>query len=151
MTMGRRIRQVALALFAITVTLLTAQRAWAERCFNRTTEGRYSVVGDGYLSTGPNTPLVPAKILSIVTADANGNYAGTGTLVIGGQILVQQVFGTQQLNADCTGTITYKQTLGGQPAPDIVFTFVVSDHGNRIDGLSLDPGSVFSAVLRRLD
>jgi hypothetical protein len=109
------------------------------------------VVGDGFLSTGPNSPLVPAKLLSVVTADANGNYKGTGTIVVGGQFFTQQVFGTQQLNEDCTGTITYKQTLNGQPAPDISFTFVVSDHGNRIDGLSLDPGSVFSAVLRRLD
>jgi hypothetical protein len=109
------------------------------------------VIGEGYLSTGPNMPLVPAKLLSTVTADANGVYSGTGTITIGGQVFVEAVVGTQQLNSDCTGFISYKQTINGQPTPNINFIFVVSEHGNRIDGLSVDPGAVFSGVLRRLE
>ncbi len=151
MTKHRWSKRIAIALSVVSALSFSAQRGLAERCSNRTTEGTYSVVGEGYLSTGPNTPLLPAKLISLITADANGTYTGTGTISIGGQIFVQTVVGTQQLNWDCTGSITYRETIGGQPSPDLHFTFIVSNHGNRIDGLSVDPGTVFSAVLRRLD
>jgi hypothetical protein len=151
MTNHRWTRQVGIALSVVSVALLSGHCGWAEQCSNKTTEGRYMVIGDGYLSTGPNMPLVPAKLLSTVTADANGMYSGTGTITIGGQVFVEEVVGTQQLNSDCTGFISYKQTINGQPTPNINFIFVVSEHGNRIDGLSVDPGAVFSGVLRRLE
>ena len=151
MTNHRSARQIAIALSFFSMVLLTPHQVRAERCSNRTTEGRYTVVGEGFLSLGPNMPLLPAKLLSPVTADENGTFSGTGTITVGGQVFVQQVVGTQQLNPDCTGSITYKQTLAGQPGPDLHFTFIVSQHGNRIDGLSVDPGSVFSAVLRRFE
>lgn len=139
------------ALYVVSLLLISGSGARAEVCSNGTTVGHYVVVGDGYLSPGPNAPLVPAKLLSTVTANAAGDYSGTGTVDVGGQVFTQDVAGIQQLHPDCTGTITYKQTLNGQPAPDITFNFVVSEHGERIDGISVDPGSVFSAVLRRLD
>ena len=151
MTNFRSARRLAIALTVVSAVLLSTQQGWAEHCSNRTTEGTYTVVGEGFLSTGPNTPLVPAKLLSLVTADANGTYTGTGTITVGGQVFVQRVVGTQLLQSDCSGSITYRQTLGGQPAPDLHFTFIVSEHGDRIDGLAVDPGTVFSAVLRRLE
>ena len=151
MTSHRWTMQIGIALSFVSAVLLSTSPLRAQQCSNKTTEGRYVVVGEGYLSPGPNAPLVPAKVLATVSADENGVYSGTGTITIGGQVFVEQVVGTQQLNADCTGFISYKQTLNGQPTPNINFIFVVSEHGNRIDGLSVDPGSVFSAVLRRLN
>jgi hypothetical protein len=65
-------------------------------------------------------------------------------------ILKQTVTGTEDLQPSCTGTITYKQIINGQPAPDFHDVFVVSHHGKRIDGMAADPGSVFSCVLSRL-
>lgn len=151
MTSHRWIMQVGIALSFVSAALLSTSPLRAQQCSNKTTEGRYVVVGDGYLSPGPNAALVPAKLLGTVTVDANGVYSGTGSISIGGQIFVEKVVGTQQLNADCTGSISYKQTIDGQPTPNINFVFVVSEHGDRIDGFSVDPGSVFSAVLRRLE
>lgn len=151
MTSHRRNIHIGIALSFVSAVLLSATPLWAEQCSNRTTQGRYVVVGEGYLSPGPNAPLVPAKLLGTVTGDQNGMYSGTGTVSIGGQVFVQEVVGTQKLNPDCTGFISYKQTINEQPAPNISFNFVVSDDGDRIDGLSADPGAVFSAVLRRLD
>jgi hypothetical protein len=108
------------------------------------------VVCDGYISPAVGAPLVPAKVLGTAVGDDNGTFKATGTISAGGMILPQTVTGTEKLNTDCTGTISYKQTLGGQPAAPLNITFVVSQHGDRIDGLAVDAGSVFSCVLTRL-
>lgn len=95
--------------------------------------------------------LVPAKLLSVTTGDDRGTFrAANGKLSVGGTILEQSVIGTEVLNSDCTGTITYTQTIDGQPAPPIHDAFVVSKNGDRIDGISRDPGAVFSWHLTRL-
>ncbi len=108
------------------------------------------VACSGYLSPVPNGPLVPAKILGTATADDNGTFNGSATASIGGGIVKQTVQGTEQLNADCTGAITYTQTFNGQPGPPLDITFVVSEQGDRIDGLVTDGGAVLSCELRRL-
>jgi hypothetical protein len=98
-----------------------------------------------------NAPLVPAKGLATVTVDENGTFKSiNGTISLGGVILNQTVVGTPVLNSDCTGTITYTQTINGRPASPLDIAFVVSDGGDKIDGLSADAGSVFSCHLTRL-
>jgi len=67
----------------------------------------------------------------------------------GGPPLTQTVVGTENLNSDCTGTITYDQKINGQQGPPLDITFFVSDEGDRIDGLVVDPGTVFSCELHR--
>ena len=130
--------------------LLLVNGLQAQYCFTTTTAGRYVVACSGYLSPAPSAPLVPAKILGTATADGEGNFSGSATASIGGGILKQTVKGTEQLNHDCTGTITYTQTLNGQPGPPLDITFVVSENGDRIDGLVTDAGAVLSCELRRI-
>jgi hypothetical protein len=132
------------------VFLLLANALQAQQCSTATTIGRYVVACGGYLSTGPTGPLVPAKILGTATADDKGTFTGSSTASIGGGIVKQTVKGTEQLNADCTGTITYTQTFNGQPGPPLDITFVVSELGDRIDGLVTDSGAVLSCELRRI-
>lgn len=110
------------------------------------------VVCSGYLTPPqpPNAPLVPAKILGTASADEGGTFNGNATTSFGGMLLTQTVKGTEQLKSDCTGTITYTQTINGQPGPPLDIAFVVSEHGDRIDGLATDPGTVLSCELRRL-
>lgn len=135
-----------------TVTLifgLMGSQAFSQQCSTRTTAGKYAVVCDGFLTSAPGAPLVPAKELAVVTADRNGNFTGGGTISIGGTILQQTVAGTEQLNPDCTGTITYEQTIDGQPGPPLDITFFVSQNGNTIDGLVVDSGAVFACKLTR--
>lgn len=140
----------AIAVLAAVILSVATMAGYGQRCSNRTTVGRYLVVCNGYLSPGPNGPLLPAKELGIGNGDDEGTFSASGTVSVGGQILHQTVTGTEQLNPDCTGTITYKQTINGQPGPDFTDTFFVSDHGDRIDGLSTAAGSVFSCVLTRV-
>jgi hypothetical protein len=120
-----------------------------DACSASTTVGQYLVVCDGYLTPAPNAPLTPAKVLSVASSNFSGEHNGTGTVSIGGVIVTQQVTGTAKVNPDCTGSVTYAQTINGQPGPPLSFTFVISENGNRLDGLSTNPGSVLSCVLTR--
>lgn len=119
--------------------VLLANGLQAQYCSTPTTTGRYIFTCDGYLALGPSAPLGPAKLLGTVTADVNGTFIGSGTISTGGPTLTQGVQGTERLNSDCTGTITYATTLNGQPGPPLDITFIVSENGDRIDGLPTDP------------
>lgn len=138
------------AYLALLTALLCASGLEAQVCSTLTTVGRYSVVCDGYLTPAANAPLTPAKILGIVTANDDGVFNGSATVSLGGTIVPQTVTGPATINKDCSGSITYAQTLGGQAGPPLDITFVVSQEGNRIDGLATDTGAVLSCVLRRL-
>jgi hypothetical protein len=139
----------ALALAALFVALSAAQAKAQDKCSNRTTTGKYVVVCNGFLTPAPNAPLVPAKELALAVGDRSGTFTATGTISVGGTILKATVKGTQQLNPDCTGTITYQQTIDGQPGPPLDITFIVSQNGDTVDGLVTDPGAVFACKLTR--
>ena len=97
--------------------------------------------------------MVPSALLAKATADKDGNWSGTGgTLSLGGAIVTQDVqsVGPAQVNPDCTGNITYSQTINGQPAPNIHFNFIVEKDSEVIDGIGSDPGTVFSCTLTRV-
>ena len=132
-------------------TCLFAAGASAQQCSARTTVGRYVVVCEGFLSPAPNSPPVPARELATVTADSSGTFTSLdGILSLGGNILHGAVTGTGVTNPDCTGTITYTQTINGKPAPDLHLSYVVSKNGDAIDGIDVDPGTVFSCHLTRI-
>ncbi len=126
----------------------------------RTTAGTYSVVCDGYLtfpnpfppvSSTPSVQFAPAKALGIVTADRSGHFTGSTTLSVGGfAVVTQTVSGTETVSPDGIGTITYATMINGNPGPPLNINFLVSKEGNRIDGISTDPGTVFACVLRRI-
>jgi hypothetical protein len=137
-------------LSSLLLLLLAAGSLHAQQCSTRTTAGRYLVRCDGYLTPGPGAPQVSAKTLATATADRNGTFTGSGTVTLGGAIVTQTVNGTEQINPDCTGAITYSQTLNGQPGPPINISFVVSENGDKIDGLVTDPGATFACKLTRI-
>ncbi len=151
---------IALLLLPVPVLLLLASNSYlatanprphpTHGCSAKTTVGRYVVICNGFLSPGPNAPLLPAKLLATTVSDDQGNINGSGTIMIGGGPKISQtVSGTEDLNSDCTGNITYQTTLNGRQGPPLNITFVVSEDGDRIDGLVVDPGTVFSCELRR--
>src|SRR5713226_2429753 len=149
-------RGISILFFFVSTLFLFAVKARSNagpqdhRFTTETTAGRYIVVCNGYLSPGPNAPLLPAKLLGSVTADDGGTFTGSSTVMIGGgPPHTQTVMGTEQLNPDGTGTISYDQKIDNQPGPPLAITFIVSEKGDRIDGLATDPGTVFSCELHR--
>jgi hypothetical protein len=147
---------IGVLIFFVPALFLFAARARSNgspqdhRFTTRSTAGRYIVVCNGYLSPGPNAPLLSAKLLGSVTADDGGTFTGSSTVMIGGgPPHTQTVTGTERLNLDGTGTITYDQKIDNQQGPPLDIVFIVSDNGDRIEGLATDPGTVFSCELHR--
>jgi hypothetical protein len=52
--------------------------------------------------------------------------------------------------ANCTGDISYVQTLGGAPAGTLEINYVVSRGGDAISGLPTNSNGVLSCSLRRI-
>jgi len=120
-------------------------------CTPQMTRGLYSVACSGYVSPGPDAPLVPIRALGTVRADFSGSvFTGTATFSLGGTMVEQEVTGTQVLKEDCTGTIKYSVKNNGQSAPDINVRFNVLNGGNKIRGMVTDPGTVMSCTLDRM-
>ena len=139
------------ACLLVQTSLLTTSAAGAQLCSARTTVGRYVVVCEGFLSPSPNSPLVPAKELATVVGDSSGTFKSTdGILTLGGLILHSTAIGTGLTKPDCTGTITYQQTVNGQPGPDLHIQYVISKNGDVLDGIDLDPGTAFACHLTRI-
>jgi hypothetical protein len=145
-----KFRALGLIALVILVLALALPATAQEACTTRTTVGTYMYTCDGLISPAPGAPLLPAKGLGMVTSDRNGTFMGGATFNIGGAVIQQQLTGTENLNPDCTGTITYKQTINGTPVPnDLHITFIVSDKGDTIDGLITDTNAVLSCKLKR--
>jgi hypothetical protein len=132
------------------VAVCAPEKLAAQHCSEATTVRRYIVICDDYLSPAPKAPLVPPRLLAMSTSNVAGQIKASGTLSLGGQILTQIVSDTEKVNSDCTATVTYIQTINGQPGPPIRFTSVVSAASGRIDGISIHTGTAFASVLRRI-
>ena len=110
------------------------------------------------IATVVSTGVLPVRTAVIIAGILNFVGAVTGTAVAktiasgfaDPAIVTQTVSGTEQINPDCTGTITYSQTINSQPGPPINITFVVSENGDKIDGLVTDPGATFACKLTRI-
>jgi len=139
----------AISALSLAVLLLATSAVAEEACTTHTTVGTYMYTCDGVISPAAEAPMLPAKGLGTVTADRHGTFTGGATFNVGGTVLQQGLVGTENLNTDCTGTITYRQTIFGEPAPDLHITLIVSDHGDTIDGLIVDSNAVLSCKLKR--
>src|SRR5258708_33888490 len=54
----------------------------AHGCSAKTTVGRYFVICNGFLSPGPNAPLLPAKLLGTLNAEANVTFTVSSPVMI---------------------------------------------------------------------
>ena len=134
---------------ALALATLTTSASAQEACTPKTTVGTYMYTCDGVISPAESAPMLPAKGLGVVTSDRQGTFVGGATFNVGGTVLLQQLVGTEALSPDCTGTITYKQKIFGNDAPDLHIFFIVSDHGDTIDGLITDSTAVLACKLKR--
>src|SRR5258707_5164703 len=102
----------------------------AHGCSAKTTVGRYFVICNGFLSPGPNAPLLPAKLLGTLNADDNGTFTGASTVMIGGgPPLTQTGVGTEHLKSGCNGTIHHDPKINGQQSPPPGLTRLASHVG----------------------
>lgn len=114
-------------------------------CSNRSAKGTYGYNCSGFVGGQPFAAY------GVVTGDGKGQWNGYGTVSLNGTILpwTHNTRPTEPatVNPDCTGAVTYAVTLGGQPAPDAHFQFVIVDDGREVKGFPADPGYAASCQL----
>lgn len=142
----RRIRRAVIAAIAIGTGF-----AWAgpsETCTQGTTRGNWVYTCEGTLPTAG----APAntRLLGLCSASRTGYWDCSGKLNLGGTVLEQTLKGQAYNQSNCTGTITYDSTVGGQPAGTLDIFYVISDGGTAISGLPTNPGVVLACSLHRI-
>jgi hypothetical protein len=137
--------RLAIAMILMAVALVPA---WGQTCSNDTTHGTYAFVCSGFISPAPNAPQVPFSALGTASASFAGVFTGSAKASIGGTMVNWSVVGTQNLNSNCTGTITYDQKFDGKPAPPININYHVLDSGKEIRGMPVDQGTNIICNLR---
>ena len=132
------------------MTLLAPAWAQSGACTTATTHGTYSVTCSGYVSPAQGRPRCRSLALPSSKPTMAGILPETGKASLGGAILDQTVKTSAPavVNSDCTGTITYVQTIAGQAAPPLNIVFHVLDNGKEIRGMSVDAGATMSCNLR---
>lgn len=133
----------------LTAALATALPAHATRpCTADLTKGRWMYTCEGTL---PAPEQTNTRILGNCLASKTGFFSCTGTANLGGGILTQGLEGQSQTLPNCTGTISYAQTINGSYVGQLDIRYVVSEGGDAIDGLPVNSGGVLACKLRRID
>ena len=122
----------------------------ASSCTSKTTEGYRGFVCEGYASLVPGAPQLPVRILGTCTATESGFFSCDGTANLSGTVLPIQLQGPGMIEPDCTGQITYRQTIAGQPAPDVTVALVVFDDGDVVKSMSLGSTGVLACSSERI-
>ena len=118
------------------------------RCEQDTTEGTWMYTCEGSL---PAPTQTSTRILGRCTTSKQAIWSCEGTVNLGGQIIAQSLRGQANNVPNCTGTISYAQTLGGAPAGSLDIQYVIFDKGDAISGLPVNSGGILSCSLRRID
>jgi hypothetical protein len=116
-------------------------------CNLQTTRGSWVYTCEGTL---PVPSPTNTRMLGTCLASRTGYWSCNGNVNLGGQIIPQKLDGQASIKADCTGFISYSQTLGGSPGPTLEIDYVVSEGGNSINGLPVSSGGVVSCSLKRI-
>jgi hypothetical protein len=128
----------AIALLGIGIAPMA--KAESRGCSTATLKGAYVHTAKGF-EVAPPPIAGPIVGVGTDTFDGNGNVVTKATISLNGTILPLNATGTYSVNPDCTGTYTL---------PGTTVTFVITDNGNRIEGICIDPGVVLSHTFRRL-
>ena len=120
----------------------------ASSCNNATIRGTYAstIRGQVFLPDGSTLVL---DGLAKQTFDGKGNFTQVDAVAANGNFVPgwRPGSGTYSVNADCTATMTI--SIAGQP--DLHTQAIVSQSGNKIRGMVIDPGFASTAEGERLD
>jgi len=139
-----------ISLFVLTLALAASSTltAHAAVCTNFTIRGTYAstIHATIFLPDG-STLLLDG--LAKQTFDGNGNFTQVDAVAANGNLTPgwRPGSGTYSVNPDCTGT----QTIVIPGNPDIHTQFIVSQSGNMIRGMVIDPGFASTAEGERVN
>jgi hypothetical protein len=138
-----------ISLFLLTLALAASSTLTlhASACSNSTIRGTYAstIHATIFLPDG-STLLLDG--LAKQTFDGNGNFTQVDAVAANGNLTPgwRPGSGTYSVNPDCTGT----QTIVIPGNPDLHTQFIVSQSGNMIRGMVIDPGFASTAEGERV-
>jgi hypothetical protein len=140
MRYGNTVRTLTMASF-LTLALVAVPAARAnQRCSNATLSGTYSDQ-----DTGTIVGVGPFAAVNVDSFDGRGNMTIRGVSSVNGSVSPGTETGTYQVNPDCTGTYTVKDSSGDT----FDAFFVISDGGNELRIVVTDPGTVINCIARK--
>ncbi len=111
-----------------------------EPCSNASLSGSF-----GFTATGTVLAVGPVAQVGRQTFDGEGNTAGTGTISANGNIFRGTFTGTYTVNPDCTGSLTFEESVLGVVHADVV----IVDDGREFRAIQTDPGVVLTVVEKK--
>ena len=127
--------------FVSLLVLGLVSRVQARECSNASLKGTYGASCEGTI-----VGVGPVAVVSVLTADGDGNISGVETLSVNGVITTGVTLtGTYTLNADCTGSIVTTAPDGSVTDHD----FVLDDNKKEIRIIVTEPGAVVVCTGRK--
>ncbi|MBW4595655.1 MAG: hypothetical protein KME46_22795 [Brasilonema angustatum HA4187-MV1] len=118
------------------------------KCTNATVAGSFGIQTTGTLLEGAAVqPAGPFAATGVYNLDGKGNFSTKQTYSANGQIEVLNASGTYNLEQDCT--ITFK-FAGPTAGTQLGTSGVVVKHGTEILVIETDPGTVITAILKKI-
>jgi hypothetical protein len=135
-----------LALLTLALASSSSMAAHDRECTNSSIKGSYAFTIRGQIFT-PNGPVVVDGIAK-TTFDGNGNLTQVDAVAANGIALQLWRAGTGSytVNSDCTGTMT----LLNPDQPPLHLAILVSDSGNLIHTVVIDPGFAVTSDAERV-
>ena len=136
---------VGIAVLGLTIPVFAQTRS----CSNATGSGdwAYSYNGTVILPTGP----VPVASVGKFSALSNGTFSGSQTRSIGGDVALETISGTFNVNPDCTESFTVNVYASGVLVRTATLAAVLRNNGRGayaiFSSLTLSNGAVLPAVI----
>jgi len=129
----------------VVLTVQLSRQAISE-CTARSLSGVFNFAATGSAFAPTGAEVGDMAVMGRIQFDGHGNEVGSTTGSFNGAPFSQTFTGTDQVNADCTGSATDNLSTG---STDHV-NFVLVEQGNEIKAILANPGSVFTATLDRM-
>jgi hypothetical protein len=120
-----------------------------ERCTNRSLQGNFATMVEGYFLAGP--AQVPLRSVALTHFDGRGNVSQVDHAVVDGMTPPADwtpATGTYRVNPDCTGES--ELNIPGNPASPLSIRFVIADDGNLLLSVLSESGTAITSKSTRL-
>ena len=117
-----------------------------EGCTLATLQGDYLFSGRSDSRDDAPQGTFPHVSVGVHSFDGAGNFAQRSTISRGGVIDHETAIGIYTLNADCTGTVTYRLEGG---AADLHWDIVVTRDGTEGVYVRTDPGTIATRSIKK--
>ena len=155
MTTKRTVRLASLTIPGLFVLAMASRASvgFAQRvddsggCSVQTLEGDYLVTGRSDSRDDAPRGTFPHVLVGVHSFNGAGTFLLRSTISRGGVIAHETGLGVYTLDADCTGTLTYRLDSGGA---DVHWDIVVTRDGDEGAYVRTDPGTIATRAIKKI-